>query len=221
MVSSDLHPEQKSNEASEVADRIRSQRVVAILRLRDHSRAVELCRALADGGVNVMEITMDHPEALTSLESARKVLGPEITLGAGTVLTSDMVHRAADAGASFFVSPNLDREVVVAAQGRGLLPIPGVMTPTEVVAAQQLGLTLLKLFPAGPLGLGYLRALQGPLPNIGFVATGGVEIEDVPQWLSAGAAAVALGSGLVGRDGDLGGLAERADRLAGLLGTGA
>ena len=218
MVSSDVHPRQTStNEPSVVEERIRARRVVAILRLRDHSHAVELCRALADGGVSVMEITMDHPESLRSLESARKVLGPEITLGAGTVLAAETVRRAADAGASFCVSPNLDAEIVVAAQGRGLLPVPGVMTPTEVVAAQHLGLSLLKLFPAGPLGLDYLHALQGPLPHIGFVATGGVEIDDVPKWISAGAVAVALGSGLVGRGGDLSGLAERTARLARLL----
>ena len=200
-----------------VEGQIRSSRVVAILRLRDQSRAVELCRALADGGISVMEITMDHPEALKSLERARQALGPEVALGAGTVVDAATVAQVAAAGASFFVAPNLDAEVVSAARDLGLLPIPGVLSPTEVVAANHLGLRLLKLFPAGPLGAGYLQALKGPLPHIGFVAVGGVDIEDVPKWLSAGAVAVGLGSGLVGRGGDLSGLVERTGRLAQLL----
>lgn len=218
MTNSDLRPQDTSGPAhGTVEERIRTGRVVAILRLRDQSRAVDLCRALADGGVKAMEITMDHPEALRSLERARQVLGPEVALGAGTVMDAEMVSRVASAGGSFCVSPHLDPEVVLAAQRSGLLAIPGVLSPTEVVTAQRLGLKLLKLFPAGPLGLGYLTALRGPFPQMGFMAVGGVEIDDVPAWLSAGAVAVALGSGLVGRGGDLTGLAERTSRLARLL----
>jgi 2-dehydro-3-deoxyphosphogluconate aldolase/(4S)-4-hydroxy-2-oxoglutarate aldolase len=198
-------------------EEIVASRVVAILRLRDQSRAVDLCRALADGGITVMEITMGHPEALKSLERARQVLGPEVFLGAGTVTDTATVSQVAAAGASFCVAPNLDAEVVMAAQDLGLLPIPGVLSPTEVVAAKRLGLRLLKLFPAGPVGTGYLQALKGPLPDVAFIAVGGVEIEDVPEWLSAGAVAVGLGSGLVGRGGDLTGLAERTERLSRLL----
>jgi 2-dehydro-3-deoxyphosphogluconate aldolase/(4S)-4-hydroxy-2-oxoglutarate aldolase len=164
-----------------------------------------------------MEITMGHPEALKSLERARHALGPAVFLGAGTVTDATTVSQVAAAGASFCVAPNLDAEVVTAAQGLGLLPVPGVLSPTEVVAAKRLGLRLLKLFPAGPVGTGYLQALKGPLPDVGFIAVGGVEIEDVPEWLSAGAVAVGLGSGLVGRGGDLTGLAERTERLSRLL----
>jgi 2-dehydro-3-deoxyphosphogluconate aldolase/(4S)-4-hydroxy-2-oxoglutarate aldolase len=200
-----------------VEEQIVASRVVAILRLRDQSRAVDLCRALADGGITVMEITMGHPEALKSLERARHALGPAVLLGAGTVTDTTTVSQVAAAGASFCVAPNLDAEVVTAAQGLGLLPVPGVLSPTEVVAAKRLGLRLLKLFPAGPVGTGYLQALKGPLPDVGFIAVGGVEIEDVPEWLSAGAVAVGLGSGLVGRGGDLTGLAERTERLSRLL----
>ncbi len=201
----------------DVEAKVRASRVVAILRLRDQSQVVPLCQALAQGGVCVMEITVDQPEALNSLEKARKALSSEVLLGAGTVMDPAMVARVAAAGASFCVSPNFDPAVISAAQNHRLLAVPGVLSPTEVVAASRLGLRLLKLFPAGPLGFGYLRALQGPLPHIGFVAVGGVEIEDVPAWLSAGAAAVALGSGLVGRGGDLTGLVERIDRLGRLL----
>jgi len=217
---SDPRAKTKNEEVSgarRVEAQIRASRVLAILRLRDQSRAVDMCQALADGGVSVMEITMGHPEALKSLERARRVLGPEVELGAGTVMDAATVAQVAAAGASFVVSPHLDEKVVTAAGELGLLCVPGVLSPTEVVAAHHLGLKLLKLFPAGPVGVGYMRALMGPMPYIGFMAVGGVEIEDVPAWLSAGAAAVALGSGLVGREGDLGGLAERMGRLASSL----
>ncbi len=218
MANSDLHAHGTSRTAdATVEERIRAGRVVAILRLRDQSHAVDLCQTLADAGVKTMEITMDHPEALRSLERASQVLGPEVTLGAGTVMDAEMVSRVASAGASYCVSPHLDPEVVLAAQSSGLLAIPGVLSPTEVVAAQRLGLSLLKLFPAGALGPGYLSALRGPFPQTGFMAVGGVEIDDVPAWLSAGAVGVALGSALVGRGGDPTGLAERTGRLARLL----
>lgn len=203
--------------AAAVEQQLRAQRVLAILRLRDHSRAVELCQALADGGITVMEITVDHPDSLRSLERARHSLDPSVALGAGTVLDAATVAQVAAAGASFCVSPHLDAAIVAAARDRGLLPIPGVLSPTEVIAAHRMGLSLLKLFPAGPAGVDYLRVLRGPLPHIGFVPTGGIEVDDVPQWLAAGAVAVALGGGLVGNGADVHGLKARLDHLARLL----
>ncbi len=98
------------------------------------------------------------------------------------------------------MAPNLDPAVVTACQDAGLLAIPGVLTPTEIVTASRLGLSLLKLFPCGGLGPRFLSALRGPFPSIGFVPTGGIELTDVAGWFRAGAVAVGLGSCLTGRD---------------------
>jgi Entner-Doudoroff aldolase len=186
-------------------------RVVAILRLRDHGLAAEVCDALARGGIRVLELTQDDPGAL---EALRAVAGrDDVVVGAGTVLDPRTVPALADAGARFVVAPNTDRRVIAAALDAGLAPIPGALTATEVATALDAGATIVKLFPAGPLGPGYLRALRGPFERVDFVPTGGIAHDAVGEWLAAGAAAVGLGSDLVDArptDADLAGIEARA-----------
>jgi Entner-Doudoroff aldolase len=115
------------------------------------------------------------------------------------VTTSEQVRRLADVGASFVVSPGLDEVVVEAALACGLVPVPGVATGSEVLAARRAGADLFKLFPAGGLGLPYFSQLLGPFRTEQFVPTGGIGLDDVSSWLEAGAHAVALGAALAGR----------------------
>lgn len=174
---------------------LRESRVVAILRLRDHGLAVEVAHALARGGIRVLELTQDAPGAL---EALRAVAGlPDLVVGAGTVLDTETVKAVADAGARFVVSPGTDPHVISATLDAGLDPIPGALTATEVTAALAAGARMVKLFPAGPLGTGYLRALRGPFGQVEFVPTGGIAHDAVREWLDAGAVAVGLGSDLV------------------------
>ena len=147
-------------------------RVVAILRLRDHGLAVEVAEALVRGGVRVLELTQDDPGALAALRAVAAL--PDVVVGAGTVLDPATVPALADAGARFIVSPNTDPRVIGAALDAGLEPIPGALTATEVASAIGAGATLVKLFPAGPLGTAYLRALRGPFGHVNFVPTGGI-----------------------------------------------
>jgi len=180
---------------TQAASAIRDSRVVAILRLRDHGLAVEVCDALVRGGIRVLELTQDDPGALAAL---RAVAGrTDVVVGAGTVLDPASVPALADAGARFVVAPNADRRVIAAALAAGLDPMPGALTATEVACALEAGATLVKLFPAGPLGPGYLRALRGPFEGVELVPTGGIAHDAVGAWLAAGAAAVGLGSDLV------------------------
>ncbi|HUZ24483.1 MAG TPA: bifunctional 4-hydroxy-2-oxoglutarate aldolase/2-dehydro-3-deoxy-phosphogluconate aldolase [Streptosporangiaceae bacterium] len=195
-------------------ERIREARVIAILRLDSPAGIVDICRTLVGAGLAAVEITMDHPHAIDSIRNVRSALGDRVLLGAGTVLDESTVAAAASAGAEFCVAPNLDPDVVAACRHSGVLPIPGVFSPTEIASASRLGLRLLKLFPCGGLTPDFLRALRGPFPAVGFVPTGGVDLPSVASWLSAGAAAVGLGSALV-RSGDSGeDLARRVRRLA-------
>ena len=190
---------------------LRDSRVVAILRLRDHGLAVEVAHALAGGGIRVLELTQDDPGALEALRAVSAL--PELVVGAGTVLDPGTVAAVADAGARFVVAPNTDARVICAARAAGLEPIPGALTATEVAGALAAGATLVKLFPAGPLGPAYLRALRGPFESVEFVPTGGIAHDAIGEWLDAGAVAVGLGSDLVSArptDADLEGIAARA-----------
>lgn len=188
---------------------IRREKIIAIVRVKDPDEAIRLCQNLVGAGLSVAEVTADNPHAVTSIATLRAQLGDRVLLGVGTVLDPATADAAADAGADFCVAPNLDADVVAACAARGMLAIPGVLTPTEVVAATRLGLSLLKLFPCGGLGPDFLSALRGPFASVGFIPTGGIDHASVGAWLMAGAAAVGLGSSLVGGDNSADAIAAR------------
>jgi 2-dehydro-3-deoxyphosphogluconate aldolase/(4S)-4-hydroxy-2-oxoglutarate aldolase len=191
-----------------------SSPLIGIVRFREGGDVSGAVEAVVRGGVEVVEVTLDTPGALDAVERAA---GNGTIVGAGTVLDEAQVHAAAAAGAQFVVSPGLIPEVIAAAQSAGIEPVPGVFTATEILAATAAGARVLKLFPASVGGPAQLRALGGPFPDTALIPTGGIRIEDVRAYLEAGAAAVALGSQLVGRaaprsDADLEAIADRAAR---------
>ena len=195
----------------EVMERgLEQARLVAIVRLVDHSNVVEIVGTLCDAGVRFLEITVERPEGFRSIERVVEALGNRATIGAGTVLSVATVAQVADAGARFIVTPNTNPKVIAASCERGLMVLPGAFTPTEVAAATSAGTRFVKLFPASTGGVAHLKALRGPFPGVKFVPTGGVTSENALSWLDAGAAAVAMGSNLVPGSGELEGLFERA-----------
>ncbi|MDQ1731796.1 MAG: 2-dehydro-3-deoxyphosphogluconate aldolase / (4S)-4-hydroxy-2-oxoglutarate aldolase [Pseudonocardiales bacterium] len=155
-------------------------------------------RAIAAGGVSVLEVTVDTPGAWQAIEEAAGRDG--LVIGGGTVTEVSQVQRLASLGARFIVSPGFDADVVKAALSLGLDTLPGVATATEILAARRAGSGLFKLFPAGSLGSRYLAELRGPFAKECFVPTGGISIDGMAEWLYAGAIAVALGSDLAGRE---------------------
>lgn len=185
-------------------------RLVAIVRLVDHTNAVEIATILCDAGVQFLEFTIERPEGFRSLERAVAAVGHRATIGAGTVLSTADVVRVSEIGARFIVSPNTNPAVIDATLERGLLSLPGALTPSEVVVATSAGARFVKLFPGGIGGVEYLRALRAPFPYVKFVPTGGVTIENASSWLDAGAVSVAMGSNLVHASGEVNGLLERA-----------
>lgn len=196
---------------------IRSIGVLPILRLRNHDRVEDIGTALHAAGLHAIEVTLDHPRAFESIAALSVALGGSALLGAGTVRSPEQVSYAREAGARFVVSPGFDRYVVEAAHGAGMLAIPGVLTPTEIDSAVACGVTMVKLFPAGQLGPGYLQALRGPYPATSFVPTGGISASSVVDWLAAGAAAVGVGSDLVGDNVQLHTIAKRAQEMVAAL----
>jgi 2-dehydro-3-deoxyphosphogluconate aldolase / (4S)-4-hydroxy-2-oxoglutarate aldolase len=189
--------------------------IVAVLRAGPAERAVAAARALAEGGVTAIEVTFSVPDAPSVI--AELATDESLLVGAGTVLSADQVDAAAHAGARFVVSPNLDEQVLDAAEGRDIPALPGVLTPTEVARAAR-RCSLMKLFPASLGGPAFLAALREPFPGLAFVPTGGVTADGIGDWLRAGAIAVGAGGDLCSRDaieaGDLKSLRERARRYA-------
>jgi 2-dehydro-3-deoxyphosphogluconate aldolase/(4S)-4-hydroxy-2-oxoglutarate aldolase len=173
--------------------------VVAIVRRAQPFDAPALARALVDGGIQVLEITLNSHNALEAITAVRSLALPNLRVGAGTVRTADDARRALEVGAEFLVAPNFDRAAVDVAHAAGVPMLPGVATPSEAVAAWQAGCQLLKLFPAAALGVQYLKLIRDPLPDLRFMATGGVERDNLAEFFRAGAVAVGLGSSLVGK----------------------
>ncbi|MET7486668.1 bifunctional 4-hydroxy-2-oxoglutarate aldolase/2-dehydro-3-deoxy-phosphogluconate aldolase [Streptomyces sp. NPDC005538] len=185
-----------------------AHRLVAIVRGTDPEASVRTVLALAEEGVELIEVSLSGADALSVIDRARKEFGPDRPLGAGTVLTADDARAAHRAGANFAVTPALG-EGVGAARQLGLPVLAGVMTPTEILAARSLGVAALKIFPAREAGgPSYLKALCGPFPHELFVPVGGVDEAAARAYLSAGATAVGVGSPLVGDAADGGSLTE-------------
>jgi len=149
---------------------------------------------LARSGIEMLEVTTNTPQWPDVVDQARQAGFAEV--GVGTVLTGSHVTEAAAAGATFTVAPGLDVDVVAACERADIAHLPGVMTPSDIQQAIRVRMTLLKLFPAGSLGVDYLRSLQGPFDSVSFIPTGGVSVETATTWLDAGAVAVGIGGKL-------------------------
>lgn len=182
------------------------ERVIPVGRGLNESRALRLVEALAAGGINSLEITMESPEAVGAIVA---VAGSDFTVGAGTVMSVSDAERAVSAGAEFVVSPHLDVNLVQWALNNEVAYIPGVLSPTEVATAWKLRPTAVKVFPANLGGPGYLRSLLGPFPDLRVIPTGGVNGENVVDFLRSGAVAVGVGGWLTTHD-DLAIVTERA-----------
>jgi 2-dehydro-3-deoxyphosphogluconate aldolase/(4S)-4-hydroxy-2-oxoglutarate aldolase len=193
---------------------------MAILRSADASALPAVARALADGGVTCLEVTLTTPGALDALACIRDDLGSGVAVGAGTVMTAGQVRDALAAGAGFLVSPVVDADLIRNAAKSGIPCYPGAWTPTEVAAAWQAGAAAVKLFPACTGGPAHLRQLRAPLPEIPLVAVGGVGIAQARDYIDAGACAVGIGSPLLrgaDRDPDAGALDSLTGRARTLL----
>lgn len=201
-----------------------AHRLVAIVRGDDADAALRTVLALAEEGVELIEVSLSGKDALAVIERARHALGPDHPLGAGTVLTAEDARAAHRAGADFAVTPGLG-DGVVTAQELGLPVLAGVLTPTEIAAARALGVAALKIFPIAQFGgAAYLKALRGPFPDAAFVPVGGVDAAAARACLAAGALAVGVGSPLIGDAADGGGidaLRERARLFRTVVAEGA
>ena len=177
---------------------IRDVGLVPIVRAGSPEDAFRAAEAIINGGIGIAEITMTVPNANQVMERVADRFGDQVLLGAGTILDPESCRAALLAGAQFIVTPSLDVRVIEMARRYSKPSFPGALTPTEVVAAWQAGADMVKIFPCGPVGgPKYIKALKGPFPQIDFVPTGGVNVETTPEFIKAGASAVAVGGELV------------------------
>lgn len=181
----------------QVLDQMLASGVIAVLRARDAKGLTQVARALGEGGVRALEITLTTPGAVASIAELSRA-ADEMLIGAGTVLDAAAARSVMDAGARFVVSPVLEPDVIRVCKERDIPCIPGALTPTEILGAWRAGASLVKLFPAAAVGAGFVRDLLAPLPFLRIVPSGGVTLDSVGDWIRAGAAAVSVGSTLLG-----------------------
>lgn len=185
---------------NEVFEKIHQIGILPVIALDDAAKAVPLAKALAAGGIPAAEVTF---RTAAGEEAIRRISQevPEVLVGAGTVLTCEQADRAVSAGARFIVSPGTNPKVVQHCQEKGVQPVPGVVTPTEIETASELGLGVLKFFPAEPSGgLGMIKALAAPYTQIKFIPTGGISAANVGEYLKHPKILACGGSWMVKKD---------------------
>ena len=175
---------------------ILDKKIVAIIRGADPKDVVKIAKALVNGGINILEVTMNSNNALSVINELTHEIGKEALIGAGTVLDKTTAKAAIDAGAKFIISPSLDIDTIKTTKQYGAVSIPGAFTATEIVTAFSNGADIIKVFPAS-IGVQYFADLRGPLPHIPLMPTGGVTLENIQSFQKAGAVAFGIGSALV------------------------
>lgn len=187
-----------------ILEQLREHRIITILRGIPPKSVRQAAQALYDGGIRMLEITFDQSssaklqDTAASIQRVREQMGDRMIVGAGTVLTVEEAETAHRAGASFILSPNTDRAVIERAKELGMGAVPGAFTPSEIVEAYQYGADVVKLFPAGELGINYIKAITAPLSHIPLLIVGGVDTQNISAFLSV-AAGVGIGSNLAGK----------------------
>lgn len=180
-------------------------KVIAILRGVDADALLPVAQALVDGGIQMMEITycQHNPasfyDTAAQIEALRKRFAGKAYVGAGTVMTKEQVDLSAEAGAVFIISPDTNPQVISYTKKRGMVSIPGAMTPSEIMLAYNSGADYVKVFPAANLGPAYIKSIRGPLSHIPLMAVGGIDKNNVGAFLAAGVCGVGVGGTLLNK----------------------
>jgi 2-dehydro-3-deoxyphosphogluconate aldolase/(4S)-4-hydroxy-2-oxoglutarate aldolase len=202
---------------AEKLELIRSTGVIAIMRAESSDQLIAAADAIKAGGVQVIEVTMTTPGALTVIEEAKQRYGESVLFGAGSVLDNETARAAILAGADFVVAPTLKIAMVELCNRYSIPVVPGIFTPTEALTAWEAGADMVKLFPASVGGPALVKAILAPLPQLEIVPVGGVGMDTAAAFIRNGAAALGVGSALVNRAvleaGDMDELTRRASVL--------
>lgn len=180
---------------------IKKTGIVPVIRAKSADEALKLTEAIYEGGINIFEITMTVPGAIEVIKELIQKYkdNDDVIIGAGSVLDAPTAKMAIQAGAKFVVGPSFDEEMVKLCNRYQIPVIPGAVTPTEVVTAMEAGADVVKIFPATLFGPKIIKAIKGPIPYAPLLPTGGVNLDNVADWIKAGSYAVGAGSAIVGK----------------------
>ncbi len=190
----------------DVLNFIKEKKLVSIARRVPVDKIVQAAEAVNEGGICLLEITFDLSsdscieDTCKSISMVKKYLGDKMTVGAGTTVTVEQAKFARDAGADFILAPDTNPLVIEMVKKLGMIAVPGAMTPTEIQAAWNYGADIVKVFPAGFLGLDYIKAVRGPISNVPLMAVGGVDEKNVKNFLQSGYSSCGIGSNIMKND---------------------
>ena len=191
---------------AEIEKSVREGRIVAIIRGFAPDTCLRLAEAYAKGGIRLVEVTFNQkaPETwrdtAAAIRAIRERFAGAVRVGAGTVLTEEQLSMCEQAGGEYMITPNVDVALIRECVKRGLVAMPGALTPSEAVAAHDAGASFVKIFPAGSLGPGYVKAVMAPLSHIPFLAVGGVGPDNVADFIKAGCVGAGVGGNLTNRE---------------------
>ena len=207
----------------QVIQAIEAEKVIAIVRGVSPDQCMRVADALYAGGIRLMEVTFDqkNPASFRTTADAIAAIGKayegRMLVGAGTVTTTELVELTAEAGGKYVISPDVNVDVIRRTRELGMVSLPGAMTPTEVMTAHRAGADFVKLFPAGNLGTAYVKAVRAPISHVKLLAVGGINEDNVADFLRAGMVGAGVGGNLANKKwieaGDFGKITETARKL--------
>ena len=189
----------------EIIKQVEAHKVIAIIRGVESEKSLKVAKALYEGGIRMIEVTFDQKneeKQKGTTESIRRIseyFQGKVSVGAGTVTSVKLVEMAAEAGAQYIISPDTSEEVIKRTRELGLVSMPGALTPTEIMNAHRWGADFVKLFPIGTLGTAYIKAVKAPLNHIKLLAVGGVNENNITEFLDAGCCGAGIGGNLVNK----------------------
>ena len=187
----------------QIIEKIETEKIIVIVRGVERDKLIPLAEAMYQGGIRLLEVTYSANGSVSDEETADRIgmlqkhFGDRMFIGAGTVLTKEQVRLTAEAGGKFIISPNTKQEVIEETVRLGLVSMPGAYTPSEIQFAHEYGADFVKLFPATSLGAEYVKAVKAPLSHIKLLAVGGIDLDNLSDYLKAGASGFGMASNIV------------------------
>lgn len=213
--------------AKSTVELVEKEKIIVIVRGVQTDKLLGLAEAMYKGGIRLLEITysadgkMSDNDTAGNIAALKKHFGDEMSIGAGTVLTEKQVELTKDAGGEFIISPDSIPEVIEKTKELGMVSMPGALTPSEITLAHRSGADFVKVFPASNLGTDYIKAIKAPLSHIKFLAVGGINDKNMPDYLSAGVCGFGIGSNIVDKkllaENDFEGITEMAKRYVSVI----
>ena len=189
-----------------IIEKIKEQKIIVIIRGVESEKLIPIAEALYNGGIHFLEITYDAAGRVSDEETAKNIellskhFKDRMYIGAGTVLTEKQVEMTFNAGGKFIISPDVNESVIRKTKEFGMISMPGALTPTEIQTAYRYGADFVKLFPAVNLGCDYIKAIKAPLSHINLLAVGGVNLDNINEYISVGVCGFGIGTNIIDKD---------------------